>query len=65
MCFQNIVFLYAMKVIITHNEYGEETTTSVDGVESLSRDGDDVTIEWIHGHPSLYEEATIQSVEQE
>ena len=54
-----------MQITLTHTEYGEETTTTVDGVKSLSRDGNDVTIEWEHGYPSLYEEATVQAVEQE
>jgi hypothetical protein len=52
-------------VTIIHVEYGEETTTTVDGVESLSRDGDDVPISLEHGYPSLYGDATIRSVEKE
>lgn len=52
-----------MDVTITHVEYGEQTTDTISGVTSLDRDGDDVTVEWENGHPSLYEQATIERVE--
>ena len=53
----------SMDVTITHVEYGEQTTDNISGVTSLIRDGDDVTVEWDAGHPSIYEQATVERVE--
>jgi hypothetical protein len=51
-----------MEVTISHTVQTERKTDTIGPVESLTRDGDDVTVSWEVGDDSLYVDATIERV---